>query len=88
MPLLFFLILFPLIVALALLYLKNEIVRGFIVKISAITIAASALFLAAMNFHRDIQFFKAEAIWFDKSMFYLKILLAACIFGIGLKYKR
>lgn len=73
--------------ALVLLCLKQDAIRDWVVKASAIIISAACLVLVAANFHHDIQCFKVAAFWIDKLMLYLEIIVAAYIFYASLKYK-
>jgi len=86
--LLFFLITFPLVIAAFLLVLKNDVLRGVIVRIAGFVICLGSLALLATTFHRDIQYFAASSLFVDKAMFYIEIILAVYIFYAGIKYKR
>ena len=61
MSTIFFLILFPLIVAIALLIFKTDAVRDVIVKISAAVIAAGSIVLAVQNFAEGGQMYDFES---------------------------
>jgi len=51
LSIIFFLILFPLLIALALLVLKTDAARGILVKVSATLIAAASIYLTVKYFN-------------------------------------
>ncbi len=84
----FFLILFPFAAALVLLVTKSDSIRNFIVKVSAVVIALSSLYLA-------VRYFSAGRVTFDFAsetvnylMMGIEICLAVLIFVLGIKYKK
>lgn len=88
MSTLFFLILFPLVVALALLVLKTDMARGILVKAAAAVIAAGSVFLAWQYFGSNGDYFKFEGEAVTYIMMGLEIAMAIFIFVLGLKYKK
>ncbi len=88
MGIIFFLILFPLITAVALLVLKTDAVRNFIVTISAIVIAAGSIYLAYQYFNTAGEYFA----WANENINYLmmgiEVALAILIIYLGIKYKK
>jgi len=84
----FFLILFPLIVALALLIVKSDAVRDIIVKVAAVLIAAASILLAVENFGTGGQFFDFQSSSLGMVMLVIEAILAVVIFVLGVKYKK
>jgi len=85
---LLFLIMFPLVVALALLVLKTDMTRGFLVKAAAAVIAAGSVFLAWQYFGSDGDYFKFEGEYMTYIMMGIEIAIALFIFVLGIKYKK
>ncbi len=88
MSIVFFLILFPFLAALALLVCKTDAARNTIVKASAAVIAAASIVLA-------FQYFRQGSVYFDFAneavnylMLGIEICLAVLIFTLGIKYKK
>ena len=88
MSTLLFLILFPLVVALALLVLKTDMTRGILVKAAAAVIAAGSVFLAWQYFGSDGDYFKFEGEYMTYVMMGIEIAIAIFIFVLGIKYKK
>ena len=88
MSTLLFLIMFPLVVALALLVLKTDMTRGFLVKAAAAVIAAGSVFLAWQYFGSDGDYFKFEGEYMTYIMMGIEIAIALFIFVLGIKYKK
>ncbi len=88
MSTLFFLILFPLVVALALLVLKTDMARGVLVKAAAAVIAAGSVYLAWQYFGSNGDYFKFEGEYVTYIMMGLEIAIAGFIFVLGIKYKK
>lgn len=88
MSTLFFLILFPIVIALALLVFKNDAARGFIVRISALAIGVGAIYLVSQYFTSDAQYFEYENEMINTAMMVIEIALAIFIFVLGIKYKK
>lgn len=92
MSTLLFLILFPLVIAVALLVLKTDALRGFIVKVSSAIIAAGSIYLAYQYFSTNGEYFSLEeggyALITSNVMMGIEIALAIFIFVLGIKYKK
>lgn len=88
MSLLFFLILFPAIVALALLVFRNDHVRGGIVRIAAIIIAVASVYFSWQFLSSGSTKFQFE----NSIVSYAMILVEACIgvliFVLGIRHKK
>lgn len=83
-----FLIIFPFIVALALLVLKTDAARDIIVKVSSIVIAAASIFLAVQYFGSGGEFFEFGNGTMSIVMLGIEVCLAIVIFYLGIKYKK
>lgn len=88
MSTIFFLILFPFVVALALLVLKTDAARDIIVKIAAIVIAAASVYLTVKYFSSGGEYFDFENETINYLMMGIEICLAVLIFCLGIKYKK
>ena len=88
MSTIFFLILFPFVVALALLVLKTDAARDIIVKIAAIVIAAASIYLTVKYFSSGGEYFDYENETINYLMMGIEICLAVLIFCLGIKYKK
>jgi len=88
MYLLSFLILFPLVTASILLFLKNDKVRAITITSAAVILSAGSIALLIINFHREAQYFSLEVPYIDKAIFFIETLLAGYIFYMGWKYKK
>ena len=88
MSTIFFLILFPFIIALALLVLKTDALRDIIVKVSAIVIAVGSIYLAYQYFGTGSEYFDYENENINYLMMGIEICLAVMIFILGIKYKK
>ena len=84
----FFLILFPFVVALALLVLKTDAARDIIVKISAVIIAVASVYLAVQYFGSGGKYFDFENESVNYLMMGIEICLAIMVFYLGIKYKK
>jgi ech hydrogenase subunit A len=87
----FFLILFPLLVALALLVLKSDLIRGVLVIGGSIVIALASVWLAVRNFASGGERFVvdeglSEAVSYG--MMAVEVILAIIIIALGFKYKK
>jgi ech hydrogenase subunit A len=83
-----FLIVFPFIVALALLVLKTDAARDIIVKVSSILIAAGSIYLAVQYFDSGGEFFEFGNETVSTFMLGIEVVLAVLIFYLGIKYKK
>lgn len=84
----FFLILFPLIVALCLLLIKAESARDIIVKLSSVIIAASSIFLAVQFFTSGTAFFDYESRVVSLIIMTAEVLIAVLLFCIAIRYRK
>lgn len=84
----FFLILFPLVVAFVLLVVKADAARGAIVKIAAAVIAAASIYLAVQYFKNGGQYFDFSHEYVNYAMMVIEACLAIFIFVIGIKHKK
>lgn len=83
-----FLILFPLIPALFLLLTSSHKLRGLIVGLGALAIAAVSIYAFGLGIGSEIFFLNPEMPMLDKIIFGLDIVLSAILFGISYKHKR
>ncbi len=83
-----FLILFPFVVALALLVLKTDAARDIIVKVASIIIAAASIYLAVQYFGSGGEYFEFENESINTLMMGIEICLSIVIFFLGIKYKK
>lgn len=83
-----FLILFPLISAIALLVLKTDAARNIIVKVSATVIAVASIVFTYQYFGSDGKFFDFESEAINYGMMAIEVALAIMIFCLGIKYKK
>ena len=88
MSTIFFLILFPLVVALALLVLKTDAARDIIVKVASIVIAAASIYLAVQYFGSGGEYFDFESETINYLMLGIEVCLAIVLFYLGIKYKK
>ncbi len=88
MSILIFLIVFPLVVALALLVLKDDRSRGVIVYAGAAIIAAASVLLVFNNFSEETIVFAASNHWVNYVMIGIEIILAGLIVCLGIKHKK
>jgi len=84
----FFLILFPFVVALALLVLKTDAARDIIVKVASIVIAAASVYLAVQYFGSGGEYFDFESETINYLMLGIEVCLAIVLFYLGIKYKK
>ncbi|MBP6491736.1 MAG: NADH-quinone oxidoreductase subunit L [Clostridia bacterium] len=88
MSTIFFLILFPFVVALALLVLKTDAARDIIVKVASIVIAAASVYLTVQYFGSGGEYFEFENETIGIIMMAIEVCLAVMIFVLGIKYKK
>ena len=84
----FFLILFPLVVAFVLLVVKADAARGAIVKFAAIVIAAASIYLAVQYFRTGDQYFDFHNEAVNYIMMVIEALLAIYIIITGIRHKK
>jgi ech hydrogenase subunit A len=85
---LFFLILFPAVIALVLLVLKTDLARGIVVKAASAVIAAGSIVLAYQYFGSAGEYFQFESETVTYLMMGIEVALALFIFILGVKYKK
>ena len=83
-----FLVLFPLIPALFLLLTSSHKLRGLIVGLGSLAIAAVSIYAFGLGIGSEISFMNPEVPVLDKVIFVLDIVLSAILFGISYKHKR
>lgn len=83
----FFLILFPLAIAITLLFIKNDLLRGIIVRASALIIAVVSVYTAVTFFKSGLRI-SLHSEWINYGMILIEILLAAFIIAVSIKNKR
>ena len=88
MSTIFFLIVFPLVIALALLVLKTDAVRDIIVKLAAVIIAAGSIFLTVQFYTSGGKFFDFQSALIGNLMMGIEVVLAVVIIVLGIKYKK
>lgn len=84
----FFLILFPLVVAFVLLVVKADAARDVIVKFAAIVIAAGSIYLAVKYFKSGGQFFDFSNATVNYVMMIIEAFLAVYIIITGIRHKK
>lgn len=88
MNLLLFLIGFPLLAALVLLVFRANIVRDFVVRISALVIGAASIYLLVTNLGGTPKFFAFEMNGIELGMMAVEALIAIFITYLGFKHKK
>lgn len=88
MSTIFFLILFPFVVALALLVLKTDAARDIIVKVASIVIAVASIYLTVQYFSSGGEYFDFESETINYLMMGIEVCLAIIVFYLGIKYKK
>lgn len=88
MSIIFFLILFPLVIALALLVLKTDAARDILVKVAAAAIAVGSIYLAAKYFKSGGEYFAFANESINYIMMAIEVVLAIMIFCLGIKHKK
>lgn len=83
-----FLIVFPLVVAVALLILKSDAARDIIVKVGSVVIIAASIYLVVKYFNSGGQYFNASNEYVGTAMTIIATLLAVVGFVLGIKYKK
>ncbi len=83
-----FLIFFSLIVAVALLILKSDAVRGILVKVAAAVIAAGSIVLAVQNLGTGGQYIEADYEFVGTAMMVIEVCLAVVVIVLGIRYKK
>lgn len=88
MEYLIFLIVFPLLVSIPLLFIKGEALRGAVVKTSGIMILAASVFMFSANTRESVTYHYFDGKIISELMFYAELALGALIFYIGFRNKR
>lgn len=88
MDTIFFLILFPLVVAFVLLVVKADAARDIIVKVAAIVIAAGSIYLAVQYFQNGGQYFDFSNEYVNYVMMVIEACLAVYIIITGIRHKK
>ncbi|MDD5746391.1 MAG: proton-conducting transporter membrane subunit, partial [Candidatus Omnitrophica bacterium] len=83
-----FLIVFPLVIALALTAARRVSVCNALVALGAIGLGIGSVALLAMNFHHEIVYFKAGSALIDKAMLAVEVILGVYIVRQALRFKR
>ncbi|MCQ4635485.1 NADH-quinone oxidoreductase subunit L [Anaerovorax odorimutans] len=84
----FFLILFPLVVAFVLLVVKADAARGVIVKLAALVIAAASIYLAVQYFQGGDRYFDFSNENVNYVLMVIEVCLAVYIVITGIKHKK
>lgn len=88
MSIIFFLILFSFVVALALLVLKTDAMRDIIVKCAAAIIAVASIFAAYRYIGSNGEFFDFQSSAVGYLMLIIEVCLGVLIFVLGIKHKK
>lgn len=83
-----FLIVFPLLVALPMLIIKNERLRNILVRTSAILIFVASVFMFSANTRETATYHYVDGKMVSELMFYAELALGAFVFYLGVKNKR
>lgn len=83
-----FLILFPLVIALLLLFVRNDVARRFLVKTACVILSVASLALLTLKFKGDVFYITAHFPLADKLILIGDFLLAIYIFYRGIRAKR
>jgi len=86
--LLIFLIVFPAIAALILLFLRNERLSAFVVQVCADVVALASITLLFTNFHQGCQYFKLDYAFIEKIILVLEVFMAGFILYTAVKHKK
>lgn len=87
MNLVLFLLLFPLAIATALLFVRNDTLRKIIVRISALTIAAASVATAVLYFNDGLKL-ALHREWINYGMVVIEVILAIVVITLSIRYKR
>jgi ech hydrogenase subunit A len=83
-----FLLGFPLLVSILMLFINREALRSTIVKTSAITLIAASVFMFAANMQESVTYHYFDGKIISELMFYVELALGAYIFYLGIRNKR
>lgn len=88
MSTIFFLIGFPLVVAIALLVLKTDALRDMLVRVAAVVIGAASIFLAVQYYNKGSEMFDFHSELVNYLMMGIEVCLAIVIIMLGIKHKK
>src|SRR5665647_1730347 len=88
MSTIFFLIGFPLVVAIALLVLKADAIRDIVVRAASVLIGVASIYLAIQYYSIGSELFDFQSETIDSLMMGIEICLAIVVFVLGIKYKK
>ncbi|MDP8261779.1 MAG: proton-conducting transporter membrane subunit [Candidatus Ancaeobacter aquaticus] len=88
MHILIFLILFPLVIACAILFAKHDSFRNTIITASVFIIICGTLFLLGTHYHKELLFYPAQYAFIQPLMIVIEIALAGYVLFTGIKHKR
>ncbi len=88
MEYLVFLIVFPLLISIPMLFIKGEALRNVIVKTSGILILTASVFMFSANTRESVTYHYFDGKMISELMFYAELALGALIFYIGVRNKR
>ena len=88
LDLLVYLILFPLIAAVFLLFERKDSSRSLIVQLSAVAIGIVSLLLLVLGYNRDTLLYAAGSEQIGQVMFFIEMLMAVFILYLAVKYRK
>lgn len=88
MAILIFLVLFPLGVALLTAIAPNQQLRNWIIRISAVVIAAATVVLTVSNLKLESRYYKVDYEIINKIMLFLELAIGVFIIYLGIKHKK
>ena len=88
MEILLFLMIFPIIIALMCLAIKNDKLRKIIVSVSTVTIAIASVITAFIYLKSETTIFHADCADFDTIIMVTEVVMALAIAYLGIKYKK
>lgn len=83
-----FLIVFPLLVSIPLLFIQREAVRGAVVKTAGIILLVASVFMFAANVRETVTYYNFDGKIISELMFFTELALGAFIFYLGVRNKR
>lgn len=86
--LLLFLVLFPLLTALFMLFVRRDLIRCWIVRISAVAIGAVVVYLLALAYDKGSLYYDIGSESIGQLMFLVEIVLAVYILYLGIRYRK
>src|SRR5665648_227555 len=88
MSTIFFLIGFPLVVAIALLVLKADAIRDIVVRVASVIIGVASIYLTFQYYSIGSELFDFQSETINSLMMGIEICLAIVVFVLGIKYKK